>query len=132
MLLLAIGFLIYYWPHLALPTSTIGGNLHVTISTNFLDHAYAAVVPGPGCDVGAADWTVGDHFKTIVTPTAGATTVSPQETPTLQVIADNSTVATCQQNGVLVKHNDHFDAYATVFFLYSGGGFEWPRAEPFT
>jgi hypothetical protein len=43
-----------------------------------------------------------------------------QGTPTPQILVDNSTVTTCQQNGLLVKHNAHFDLLADVFFASDG------------
>lgn len=95
-----------------------------TTGSSNADLPYVAAIPGPGCGSGSSvDWQVGDHFKTAVTPVATGTTgastspVTPTAQATRQVILDNSTVTTCQKNGLQVTHNEHFDAYATVFFM---------------
>ncbi len=115
-LLVGIGLLIRYAPHSLTPTS----NQATTTNNALLDHPYTAAVPGPGCDAGGANWLTGAYYKAPVTPTASTATTPVRGTPTLQVITDNSTVTTCQQNGLLVKHNAHFDVLADVFFASNG------------
>jgi hypothetical protein len=77
---------------------------------------YVAIHPGPGCDSGGADWSIGSQYKAVVTPAAGTPTAEPGATPTLQVIDDPSTRTACQQNGLLVTSTDHFDAYSAIIF----------------
>ena len=108
-LLLGAGLLVRYAPRSS-PTTTPNA---------LLNHPYTAAVPGPGCDAGGANWQTGVYYKAPVTPTA-STTTPVQGTPTLQVVTDNSTVITCQQNGLLLKHTAHFDALADVFFATDG------------
>ncbi len=119
-LLVSIGLLIRYEPRfLTLPG--IQGPIQATTTNNtLLNHPYTAVVPGPGCDAGGANWQTGEYYKVPVTPTASTATTPVKGTPTLQVVTDNSTVTTCQQNGLLVKHNAHFDAFANIFFASYG------------
>ena len=74
-------------------------------------------VPGPGCNTNNIDWwDVGTQYKTVGTPAASKTGSAPPKTPTPHIVLDNSTVATCQQNGLYVRHNDHYDSFAEVFF----------------
>ncbi len=115
-LLLGVGLLIRYAPHSLKPTS----NQATTTNNALLDHPYTAAVPGPGCDAGGANWQTGEYYKAPVTPTASTATTPVQGTPTPQIIVDNSTVTTCQQNGLLVKHTAHFDLLAEVFFASNG------------
>ena len=118
-LLLGAVLLIRYAP-LSLTSRGILVPIQATTTNNaLLNHPYTAAVPGPGCDAGGANWQTGVYYKAPVTPTASATTPV-QSTPTLQVVTDNSTVTTCQHNGLLVKHTAHFDALADVFFATEG------------
>lgn len=76
-------------------------------------------VPGPYCNTNDPTWWgVGNHYKAVPTPTAttGQTNSSLNATPTPQLIADNSTVATCQAHGLYVQHINHSDSFAEVFF----------------
>ncbi len=119
-LLLGVGLLIRYAPH-SLKLPSIQVPIQATTTTNaLLDRPYTAVVPGPGCDAGGANWQTGLYYKAPVTPTASTATASVQGTPTFQVVTDNSIVTTCQHNGLLVKHTAHFDAIADVFFATDG------------
>ena len=116
LILLGLGLLAYYRPHLTLPRFATSTQQSLTASNIVGNHPYIATAPGPGCDAKGADWEVGTYYKVPVTPTASQATPLPKSTPTLQVVIDNSTVTTCQQNGLLVKHMDHFDNYATIIF----------------
>lgn len=123
-LVLVAGLLVYYAPRFtkSINTQALQQVLStpqgpVTSSTLF-SHAYAAAVPGPNCDFRGADWQVGTYFKKPATPVTANTTKLPNSTPTLQVIMDKSTYAACQNDGLLVRHDDHFDTYALVFFSY--------------
>ncbi len=88
-----------------------------TTSDAFFTHAYSAPVPGPGCDPGNAEWQAGGIFKNYPSPITN-TANHQSVTPTPQVITDDATKTTCQQNGVLVKHDEYFNSFATIFFSY--------------
>jgi hypothetical protein len=115
-LLLGVSLLMRYAPHSLTSTS----NQATTTTNALLDRPYTAAVPGPGCDAGGANWQTGLYYKAPVTPTASTAATPVQGTPTLQVVTDNSIVTTCQQNGLLVKHTAHFDAFANIFFDSDG------------
>lgn len=118
--LLVASLLIRYVPHSSTLTRIPFTTRSTITQNNFLNHSYTAAVPGPGCDFGGAVWEIGGYYKAPVTPTAMITKTPVQASPTLQVINDNSTLTTCQQNGLLVKHTNHFDAYATIIFESTG------------
>lgn len=119
LLVLLSGFLFYQVTHKT-PASQLmntpsGGN---PIPPSALGQNYTVNVPG-GCNATDKDWwVVGTHFTTLETPPD--TNTSPKETPTSHVVIDPSTVKTCQQDGLYVQHNDHYDVFANVFFLGNG------------
>ncbi len=93
------------------------GGFHAPISA--FSQSNSVRVPGPGCNTNNVDWwSVGTRYKAVIPPTAtaGQTASTLKETPTPQVVIDNSIVTTCQQHGLYVQHINHYDAFAEVFF----------------
>jgi hypothetical protein len=122
-LVLISGLLVYYVTHRtpALQSTNIssGGN---SISTSPFGQNYTVRVPG-GCNASDKDWwSTGAYFKTLDTPTATAvkTNTPPKETSTPHVVQDDSTMPTCQQDGLLVQHNKYYGSFGEVFFQGNG------------
>ena len=119
LLILLGGLLLYYTlgkhSTLAQNIDTQSGRSNAIISA--FTQSNSVSVPGSGCNKNNIDWwDVGTQYKTVGTPTATASKTAPKETPTPHVVLDNSTVATCQQHGLYVRHTDHYDGFAEVFF----------------
>jgi hypothetical protein len=119
LVVLLIGFLAYYIPHIkasmpaTAPDSALSG---LGVSASVFDQDYSAAVPGPDCNAASNDlWSVGTSFVSYGTPTI-TSIQTPAATPTGQVINDDSTQTNCQQNGLLVKDTQHYDAFANVIF----------------
>lgn len=116
--LLCVSFLTYYFLQLSSLGNTSADTPNSAESTTWLNHPYAAAVPGADCDNGPADWEVPDYDKEIVTPTVPATGAAMTATP--QIVTDNSTTTTCQKDGLLMTHMSHYAAFATMLFASKG------------
>lgn len=116
--LLCVSFLTYYFLQLSSLSSSKADTQSANKTSTWLDHPYAAAVPGANCDGGPADWEVPGYYKGFVTPTATAGGRTASATP--QVIIDKSVTTTCQKDGLLLTHMNHYAAFATLLFTSKG------------
>jgi hypothetical protein len=120
--LLCVSFLTYYFLQLSSLSDTRADTQSTATNSTWLDHPYAAAVPGAGCDSGPADWEVPDFYKGVVTPTSTSTSTAEGATAsaTPQVIVDKSTTTTCQKDGLLLTHMDHYAVFTSMLFASKG------------
>ncbi|GCE28969.1 hypothetical protein KDA_44530 [Dictyobacter alpinus] len=110
---LCVSFLAYYFFQLNATINTQAVNTTTMVTTTWRDHPYLAPVPGAQCDPGGADWVIPDA-------TTSESSVVGRATPTPHLKQDNSTISTCQQDGVLLTRRDHYDAFASMVFASKG------------
>jgi hypothetical protein len=114
--LLCVSVLTYYFLQLSSLSNSRADTQNSSETSTWLDHAYASAVPGADCDSGPADWEVPEYYKDVVPATAegGITTATPQ------VIVDKSVTTTCQKDGLLLTHLNHYAAFASMLFASKG------------